>query len=210
MISIHGRFFVIIALAWAAILSSDSRARADKNWNTAVPDGSWSVPTNWMENALPVSDDNVFISFNDASNHDITYDAPALFSNNESILIQNQGAGTATLLISSSIDLTVGSISVGPTGNGAITHSLGTVAASGDLTLAEQTSGRAIYTLSGGWLGVTGTTRIGDAGHGTLSHTSSGVGFSETIFGTGTLSVGHSSEGFGTYLLNGVLYMPTS
>ena len=86
------------ALAFATITSGLSvTALADRSWNPAVANGSWNTPANWIGGVVPVSTDNVFIDFNDASAHLVTYDAG--FTSDLGLRVQNLGAGSATTLI---------------------------------------------------------------------------------------------------------------
>src|SRR5216683_7994557 len=71
----------------------------EKDWNPAILSGSWANSANWLQNAVPVNGDDVFITNlpGDALNHTVTYDSSAGALDLNTLKVDNAGAGTNTL-----------------------------------------------------------------------------------------------------------------
>ena len=188
------------ALAFASMSLVPVTASADKNWNTAVPDGSWNTASNWVESEVPVSSDNVFVSFNDTENHNISYDGA--FSSELRLLLRNLGSGTTTFLLPSETNLQVGTANIGGDGRAVVTQSAGMFAATNAMRMADSASGNAVYNLYGGTLEASNTEYVGENGNATFNQT----GGQHYISSSGTysaLSIGHNSGSSGSYHLSG-------
>jgi hypothetical protein len=100
--------------------------------------------------------------------------------------------------------LTAGAEYIGAWGTGTFTHTGGTNTTS-KLYLGDSSGSSGTYDLSGAGTLLTGSEYIGDGGTGTFTQSggTNTIAYDYSAFSDGTLYVGHSSTGSGTYDLSG-------
>jgi hypothetical protein len=173
----------------------------EKDWNSAS--GNWSIPSLWLQNAIPAAGDDAFIVESDAINRVILYDytGPAITLN--TLRLDNTGSATNQLTQMANV-LTTNAEYVGYSGNGAYMQNGGTNSVLGGFVMGQNFGSQGSYTLGAGATLSVGTEYVGGNGNGAFtqnggSHTVSGFLF--VAFGTtGT----NASSGSFT-LSNGVL-----
>ncbi len=172
---------------------------ADRTWDSTIANGNWTTPANWVGNVAPLNTDNIVITFNDFSNHTVTYNGT--LSSNLSVSIRNTGSGSATLLLPAGFALTCRFLNLGPTGSGKVTQTAGSLTAA-SVDLAGGAASAALYTLSGGTLSVTGTGGgnpnlfVGDLGSGTFTQSGGLASLASQLI------LGNTATGTGNYNLS--------
>jgi len=198
---------ILILAALAAYFQRTAPAyAATEKWTSG--NGNWSTPTNWNNGAGPVpgAGDTVDITNTDGINRTIDYDYSGNPITLNSLTVDNNGGGSATL--SMAVDgtaLSAAFATIGSSGAGAFNQSGGTVSYNGSdnngnsLSLGDQSGANGFYSLSGaGNLYCSFEETIGNNGNGTFIQTGGVNSVTEA-----PLYLGRSATSTGYYSLSG-------